>query len=270
MQRVLRNEPSDLGPRRFAGSDPLFARLGRSHGVCEGELASLRMAASEIRTFGADQTISAEGIRSERIHAVIDGWAARVKILENGSRQIPMLMLPGDICDLAGLHLDRLDFGTVAITRCIVMTFERERLRAAIDRGGKLRDAFARMMAVENARAMQWTVCLGRRTARERFAHLICELSARLNAVGAAQGDSFAFPLTQEELADVLGLTAVHVNRTLQSLRSEGLIQWGEQRLTIANRAALARLGAFDGECLHLPPEPRAAWEQRHFRAPPA
>jgi len=226
------------------------------------------MAISETRTFDADQTISAEGKHGERIHAVLDGWAARVKILENGSRQIPMLMLPGDICDLAALHLDRLDFGTVAITRCTVMTFEREKLRAAIDRGRTLRDAFARMMAIENALAMQWTVCLGRRTARERLAHLLCELWARLNAVGAAQGDSFAFPLTQEELADVLGLTAVHVNRTLQSLRIEGLIQLAEHRLTIANRAALAQLGAFDGKCLHLPPEQRVTWEQPAFARP--
>lgn len=84
------------------------------------------------------------------------------------------------------------------------------------------------------------------------------ELFARLDAVGAAAPDGYALPLTQEELADVLGLTAVHVNRTLQALRSDGLIQLRDQRLVIADRKALAHAGGFDGSYLHLT-SPRGA-----------
>ena len=215
------------------------------------DLSALATLGVELRVVESNATIVPEGPRNGTIHVLLEGWAARVKILENGSRQIPALMLPGDICDIGALHLDRLDWAVSALTRCTVAAIPRDGLNALLDRHKGLRAAIGRMAAVENSISTQWTVCLGRRSARERLAHLLCELFVRLQAVRGASADGFLLPLTQEEIADVLGLTAVHVNRTLQNLRSDGLITLKEYRLYIPDLGALRRLAGFDGNYLH-------------------
>ena len=241
-------------------ANAFVTRLRQSPAFGAADLAAIAAMPVDIRTVDANGTVVPEGSRGDRINVVLDGWAARFKILENGSRQIPALMLPGDMCDIDALHLDRNDCGTVAVTRCTLAVFGRDQLLTLFDKHRGLRDAIYRIMATDNAIATQWTVCLGRRSARERLAHLICELHARLDAVGAASDGanarSFAMPLTQEEIADVLGLTAVHVNRTLQGLRSDGLIQLKDHRLTIPDEGALRRVAGFDGGYLHLPNTP--------------
>ena len=241
-------------------ANSFVTRLRQSQSFGAADLAAIAALPVDIRNVDANGTIVPEGSRGDRIHVLLDGWAARFKILENGSRQIPALMLPGDMCDIDALHLDRNDCGTMAVTRCTVAVFQRDQLTALFDKHRGVRDAVYRMMSIDNAIATQWTVCLGRRSARERLAHLLCELHARLDAVGhasdGASGRGFMMPLTQEEIADVLGLTAVHVNRTLQGLRSDGLIQLRDHRLTIPDEAALRRVAGFDGGYLHLPNGP--------------
>lgn len=234
---------------------PFIQRLQQAPGFGSADLASLAALNAELRSVEANTIFMPEGPRGGAIHVLLDGWAARFKILENGSRQIPALLLPGDVCDIDALHLDRLDWGTVALTRGTVAAISRDKLTALIDRQGGVRAAIGRMAAVDHAVATQWTVCLGRRSARERLAHLLCELFARLHAVRAAGNSGFTLPLTQEEIADVLGLTAVHVNRTLQTMRSQGLIQLRDHRLYVPDLDALRRLAGFDGLYLHLPDE---------------
>ncbi len=238
---------------------PFFTRLRRSAVVSDGDLAALSALAVEIRTFDPHATLVPEGRSGDRTHVVLDGWAACVKILENGSRQMPAIFVPGDVCDIGGLLLGHSACSAVALTRCTLALVPREPLIALFDRHRGLRNAFGRMLATELSAATQWAVCLGRRTARERMAHLLCELFVRLDAVGVAGGPGFAasgtwcdFPLTQEEMADVLALTAVHVNRTLQSLRNDGLIQLRDQRLVIRDWPALRRAGGFHPAYLHL------------------
>ena len=229
-------------------------RLRQSPEFGADDLAALSAIAVERRVVDADATIVPEGRRGENMHLIVEGWAARSKILENGSRQIPALLLPGEFCDLDAIQLEHNDCGVVALTRCAVITIPRDALLAAMNRHRGLRDAVWRMMATENTIATQWTVCLGRRSARERLAHLLCELRARLVAVGAAPtGADHALPLTQEEMADVLGLTAVHVNRTLQKLRGDGLIRWRDGRLSVLDEEKLRRLAGFNAKYLHLP-----------------
>lgn len=237
-------------------ANAFVTRLRQSPGFGASDLAAISALPVDIRNVDANGTVVPDGSRGDRIHVVLDGWAARFKILENGSRQIPALLLPGDMCDIDALHLERNDCGTMAVMRCTLAVFGRDQLMTLFDKHRGVRDAIYRIMAIDNAIATQWTVCLGRRSARERLAHLLCELHARLDAVGAANdganGRSFAMPLTQEEIADVLGLTAVHVNRTLQGLRSDGLILLKDHRLTIPDEGALRRVAGFDGGYLHL------------------
>lgn len=233
---------------------PFLVRLRQSADFGPADLAALSALPVEVRPVEANTTFIRESRRGEHAHVVLDGWAARFKILENGSRQVPALLLAGDVCDLDQLHLDHVDCGVIALNRCTVATLPRDALLGALDAHRGLRRAIGRMAAVENAIATQWTVCLGRGSARERLAHLLCELLARLHAVGAASADACTFPLTQEQMADVLGLTSVHVNRTLQGLRSEGLIALRDQRLTVLDPRALRRAGGFEGHYLHIGP----------------
>jgi len=99
---------------------------------------------------------------------------------------------------------------------------------------------------VENSILTEWTLCLGRRSADQHLAHLFCELLMRLSAVGRVEDNGFALPLTQEQIADVLGLTPVHVNRTLQQLRKAGLVEVDQGRLTILDWEAIKRRAGFD------------------------
>jgi len=238
---------------------PFVQRLRQAADFGSADLASLAAIGAELRSVDSNTNFLAEGPRGGAIHVLLEGWAARFKILVNGSRQIPALLLPGDICDIDALHLDRLDWGTTALTPVTVAAISRDKLIQLIDRQSGVRAAIGRMAAVENAVATQWAVCLGRRSARERLAHLLCELFVRLEAVRAAGDSGFTLPLTQEEIADVLGLTAVHVNRTLQNLRSDGLIQLRDHRLTVPDMQALRGLAGFDGLYLHLPDKERVA-----------
>lgn len=234
-----------------ADAASFLTRLRQSPGFGPVDLAAITKSTADVRTVDHHGTVVPEGRRDDRIHVVLEGWAAQARILETGSRQIPALFIPGDIANIDALHLPGADYGTVALTRCTVVSFARDELDTAMNLHRGLRDAVYRMMAVEKAIATQWTVGLGRRSARERTAHLLCELFARLHAVGAARPGGFALPLTQEELADVLGLTAVHVNRTLQALRSVGLIRLKDHVLTIPDRDSLAREGGFEAAYLH-------------------
>ena len=229
-----------------------LARLRRSPELGAADLSALTQTDAEIRTFNPHSTIVAESARGDCVHVLLEGWAARTKMLGNGSRQIPALFVAGDICDLSALHLERGDNMAIALTRVTMLLLPREALHLLIDRHRGLRAAIYRALATELSIATQWTVCLGRRSARERLAHLLCELYVRLEAVGAASALPCTLPLTQEELADVLGLTAVHVNRTLQALRSDQLIQLREQRLVITDWVALKRTAGFDPVYLHL------------------
>jgi urease accessory protein UreF len=103
---------------------------------------------------------------------------------------------------------------------------------------------------VENAVQSQWALSLGRRSARERLAHLFCEMSVRLDAEDEGES-SFAFPVTQEQVADALGLTAVHVNRTMQQLRAEGMVVTGSRTITLPDVQGLRRIAGFDPRYLH-------------------
>ena len=125
-------------------------------------------------------------------------------------------------------------------------------MQALLDENLEIRRVFWWLTFVENAISNEWAVCLGRRSAQERMAHLICELAARLSAIGDVRDDSFVLPLTQEELANALGLSVVHVNRILQGLRHDGLVAQRGGRLKILERNALARLCDFRPSYLHL------------------
>jgi CRP-like cAMP-binding protein len=144
-----------------------------------------------------------------------------------------------------------------ALSDCGVLAVAHESLRLITERFPHLTRMLWLTTLVDGAINRRWLMAMGRLSAAERLAHLISELAVRLEVVGLLKDHSFELPMTQAELADVLGLSAVHVNRVVQTLRQEALISWPGRTLTILDRERLAEYGEFDPVYLHLHEEPR-------------
>src|SRR3954464_2502423 len=180
-------------------------------------------------------------------------WRCSRRIMaEEGKRQIFSFHIPGDIPDLQSLHLDVMDYGLASLTACKAMFISHETVRNLMQGCPRLGDAFWRDTLIDGAVFREWMLGLGRREAYGRMAHLLCELYVRLKAVGLTNGDAYAFPLTQAEFGDALGLSTVHVNRTLQDLRGEGLITLRGGLVTVLDWERLKKAGEFDPTYLHL------------------
>ena len=150
-----------------------------------------------------------------------------------------------------------MDHAVLAITLCSVAGVPHEILREISENHPHLARLLAVNIAVDAAIHRQWIVALGRRSALEHTAHLLCEMFLRLRAVGLTEDDSFKLPLTQAELGDSLGLSTVHVNRVVQELRAKGLITWRGETLVIDDWERLQELAEFDPTFLSLKVEPR-------------
>lgn len=239
---------TDPGPRRPGLAD---TRLWRSDLLCDAGRLALGDAPLATRSVDAGADLLREGERSDALFMVLDGWVCRYSTTDGGARQISGLAVPGDLANLDALLLDRIDYGVRVIKRATVLVLPRERALALAAADPGIARAFTRLALVENAVLGRWSLCLGRMSSRERLAHLFCELSLRLG--GGDVGESrFEFPLTQEHLADALGLTPVHVNRVMQQLRVDGLIATANRMLTIPDVAKLRRVAGFDPRYLHL------------------
>jgi len=178
-------------------------------------------------------------------------------MLETGVRQITALHVPGDFVDLHGMLLKTMDHSVIAQGSCDVGFVPHSAITAATRTNYHLCRLLWFSTIVDAAIQRAWITSLGRRAADKGLAHLICELYQRLELVGAASDQAFVFPITQAELGDVIGLSSVHVNRTLQSLRASHLLRWEHHRVTILDFAALSQLAEFDPTYLSLRVEDR-------------
>jgi len=238
--------------RHAANTSLAGTRLGASPYLSSEERHALEGAALAIRSIAAGTDLMREGERIDLFYIVIEGWACRFKTTRDGSRQIVALLMPGDVANLDSFAFGRLDYGVRSLTAIKVATIARDRLSALSDQHAAIAKTLAWLAMVENATLGQWALCLGRQSARQRLAHLLCEISVRLSEDDA--GGSFELPLTQEQVADTLGLTSVHVNRTIQQLRAEGLIEARGRTMSIVDFEALCRIGEFDPAYLHADP----------------
>jgi CRP-like cAMP-binding protein len=231
---------------------PLLARLGTFADLSIDEKELLANLTADVRPFKARDHIIREGERPDQVHLIVDGWAAREKILPDGSRQIVAFLLPGDFCDLHVAVLGRMDHGIVALTACRVAFIASAEMDELTSHHNSLTRALWWGTLVDEAVLRCWVVNNGRRDAHERIAHLLCELHLRLKLIGLVSDGRFDLPLTQEEIADATGLTPVHTNRILQRLRREGLIELHGRVLTVLDVAALRRAAGFDPAYLHI------------------
>lgn len=174
------------------------------------------------------------------------GWAVRYRLLADGRRQVHGFLLPGDIASICLSVYLPADHSVLTLTPATVSSIAPDRLMALMREDSPLGTALWWSLAQEMSTLREHIVSIGRRSAYERTAYLLLELWRRLDIVGLAEGNSFEFPLTQLVLADALGLSIVHVNRTLRRLQEDGLIRHGARSITILNEANLAAVAEFD------------------------
>ena len=221
------------------------------------EEQAIRGIVAETREHPADTVIVRAGEYLNFSTLLFDGIVARAHQMAEGARQITELHVAGDFADIHGFTLKRLDHDLVTMTRCKVAIAPHDRIREMITTHPHLARVYWFGTNLDAAIHREWGVSLGRRRAPSRMAHLFCELNIRLGMVGLARDNHYDLPLTQDELADCLGLTAVHVNRTLKELRERELLDFRSGRVTIRNLKGLQELAEFHPAYLYLERQPR-------------
>ena len=230
----------------------LLRKLSSIAPLTDDERRSVAELPLSIEQRDADQDIVREGDRPSRCCLLLGGFACTYKVTGEGKRQIMAFYIAGDIPDLQSLHLKVLDNSVSTITPCKVGFIQHEALHDVCLRYPRITSAFWRETLIDAAIFREWMVSIGRREAYNRIAHLLCEMMLRMKAVGLAEDHSCELPITQAELGDALGLSTVHVNRTLQELRAAGLITRKGSTLTVLDWEELKRAGDFDPAYLHL------------------
>jgi CRP-like cAMP-binding protein len=234
-----------------------LAKLRARDDVSAAEESAIRNAISEVRTIPDRHVLIRRGEEISVSTLLLDGWMARARDLKGGQRQVTELHVTGDFVDLHGFTLKRLDHDVITLSTCRIATIPHDNLRRITERFPHLTRVYWLMTNIDAAVHREWGVSLGRRSAASRLAHLICEIALRVQIARNGSENSFDFPLTQDELAECLGLTAVHMNRTIQQLRRRNLIQLERKRLIILDPPALAALAEFDPMYLYLQHEHR-------------
>lgn len=223
---------------------------GQRSGLSEPDLAALRALPFARRIVERDAFVVREGEEPASCSLILEGSAFRQKVVRNGARQIISFHFPGEFIDLQSCLLPVNDHGVQALGPCTLAVVPRAALLALVAQRPALARAVWFDTLLEGAIFREWVVNVGRRNARARIAHLLCELAVRLDS-SIEDGKVYQLPLTQEHIADATGLTSVHTNRTIQALRRDGVISLASGRLVVHDWNALRSIGDFSELYLH-------------------
>jgi CRP-like cAMP-binding protein len=233
---------------------PLVDKLQRLASLSALDVEAVLALPYEMRTVQQGQHLVRQGTRIERCSLLLSGWASRQRITVHGSRQILSIHIKGDFVDLQSALLKMAQDDVQALSPIEVALVPRQAivdLAFAHPEVGKL---LWTDTLIDASIAREWTVNVGRRDARTRILHLMCELYERLRSAGMASENGFELPLTQEQLGDATGLTSVHVNRTLQSLRQDGLFERDRRSVQIGDLSTMKAQADFDATYLTVAP----------------
>ena len=230
---------------------PLLNRWGRAVTLTKEDRDAVLALPSTRRVFERDSYIVREGEQPNFCSLLLRGYAFRQKVVTRGDRQIISIHIPGEFVDLQNCLFDVADDSVQSLGRSEAAVIPKAALTELFAISPNVRRAAWLDTLIDASVFREWVVNLGRRDARGRIAHLLCELMARMSASGLMDSPVCDFPLTQEQIADATGLTPVHTNRTLQGLRKEGLINLSSNKLTILDWKQLAQVGDFNDRYLH-------------------
>ena len=192
-----------------------------------------------------------QGQELDNFYTVQSGWACSYRNMEDGSRQILDIYVPGDIVGLREFAFRRRVSNLQVVTDAVMCPFPKHRLSEVFESSRLLCNLFFLISARDQAILVERLINLGRRSAREKLAHFLLEMGHRLDKACIDIYDCNHLPLTQVIIADALGLSSVHLNRTLQELKQEGLVTLGPDGINLLDRAGLVEVAGFDPEYLH-------------------
>lgn len=238
---------------------PLLKKLRLWGPIDDEQCAAVLALPYSIRRLEPGQMMVWEGEKPTHSIVLLSGYAYRQKVAGNGGRQILSIHMAGDAVDLHNALLGTADHNVQALTPVEAAFVPVDAIRALAFAMPSVGMAMWYDTLVDGSIFREWTLNIGRRDARTRVAHLLCEFAVRLMSVGLGKPSHYELPMTQEQLADATGLTSVHVNRTLKGLERDGLIKRSHRAITIDSWQDLARAGDFEPGYLHLDREHQPA-----------
>ena len=247
MSNDIKRDPSE------SSLEPMLRKLENRHSLGKDDCAALMELPFRVRTYERYHYVIRERDVANHACVLLKGFAVRSKTVANGNRQIVAIHMKGEIVDLQNSLLDVADHSVQMLTSGRIAMIPREELlRVAFDRPAIGRALWTDTM-VDASIYREWIANIGRRDARTKIAHLLCEFSLRLKVAGIGEATGYELPMTQEQIGDATGLTSVHVNRTIKLLEKEGLIDRANPRsILIGDWRRLAEAGDFDSAYLHL------------------
>jgi CRP-like cAMP-binding protein len=231
---------------------PLLDKLQLWLPLDENDRAAVLALPHTLRTRQAHEFIVRECDKPTHSCLLLSGYAYRHKVAGNGGRLIFSIHMKGDVVDLHNSILRQADHNVQALTAVEVALIPVNAIRQIAAERPQVGKAMWYETLVDAAIFREWTLNIGRRDARARTAHMLCEFAVRLQVAGLGSKSEYDLPLTQEQLGDALALTSVHVNRTLKALTEEGLIGRNRRAIRVLDFDELARVGDFDDAYLHL------------------
>lgn len=228
----------------------LTRKLGSLARLDDLDRQALSSLSCRMETVEARRTLIRED-ESSKCCLLLKGFACRHKVSANGRRQIVSFHIAGDIVDLQQLHFGVADHHVQAITRAKVAWVPKVELLAIAQQRPALAKAMWRDTLIDASIFREWVLNVGRRDAKSRLAHMLCEFAVRCENAGLGSVESFEWPLTQEQIADATGLTSVHVNRTLKALSKDGAVEGSGGPYRVKDWRLLTELGEFDQTYLH-------------------
>jgi len=231
---------------------PMLINLARRVPLTTEDKAAVLALPHTVRAMKANEFIVREGEKPQLTCVLLDGFAFRHKIAGNGGRQIFSIHMRGDWVDLHNSILPHADHNVQAVTDLKVAVVPVQAVRDLVAGNARVAQAMWHETLVDASIFREWTLNVGRRDARTRMAHMLCEFALRMKAAGLGDDDGYELPMTQDQLADALALTSVHVNRTLMALAEEGAIERKRRAVRIRDFQRLASAGDFEAQYLHL------------------
>jgi CRP-like cAMP-binding protein len=233
-------------------SDSFIRKLASRAYLDDQDVSLLKHALCNISHVEAGQDLVTEGERPGAAYVILSGFACRYKLVPDGGRSIVAYLVPGDGCDLHASILDRAIHSVATLTPCSIASLPYQKIKELAASRPNIYRALWRSILVDEAVLQEWLVGVGRRSADKQVAHILCELLARLRAVGLGVVTGYRLPLTQPELADTAGLSNIHIYRVLADLRKEGLIESGRGYISVPDTKRLEEFSDFSPDYLLL------------------
>jgi CRP-like cAMP-binding protein len=228
---------------------PFVNQLSSHTRLTDDERAALMNLPVLGQRFRGEQTVVQREEVVQNTCVIVSGLLARTSHTKEGDRQITSFYVKGEMPDLHSLMKPRTTFGLRAMSESEIVRIPHSALQELASKYRGIAEAFSRELVRESDIMAEWVVNLGRRTAKERIAHLFCEVAVK-NGAADREEASFSFPVTQTTLGDATGLSTVHVNRSLMSLRQDGVLRFEHGTAFIPSWSALVKVAGFDRDYL--------------------